>query len=379
MKLIKPEYLSTFISILAAVTVLTGCASEQQSLTPDYSDTAIKTVVAPHHEITKEENLNSSNKEKHLKNLKQLTFGGENAEAYFSYDGKQLILQSTRDGFDCDQIFTMNSDGTNAKLVSTGKGRTTCSYIFPGEDKILYSSTHLGSEECPPKPSYDHGYVWALYKDFDIFTANLDGSNLERLTFTDGYDAESTISPDGKKIVFTSVRDNDLEIYTMNADGTDVKRLTNAIGYDGGPFFSFDSKKIVYRAHHPEDGEEIERYQMLLEQGLIEPKALELFVMDVDGSNQTQITDNGAANFGPYFHPNGKQIIFCSNLADPKGRNFDLFMVNTDGSGLEQITFNDTFDGFPMFTHDGKTLVFASNRNAKIKGETNVFIADWIN
>ena len=316
--------------------------------------------------------------EKHLANIRQLSFGGENAEAYFSYDCKKLIFQSTRDGYDCDQIFTMNIDGSDVKLVSTGKGRTTCSYIVPNKESIIYSSTHLGSPDCPPVPGHEQGYVWPLYKTFDIFAADIDGSNLTRLTSTDGYDAEGTISPDGKKIVFTSVRDGDLEIYTMNVDGTDVKRLTHKKGYDGGPFFSFDNKKIVYRAHYPTSDEELANYEMLLSQGLVRPTELEIYVMDADGSNQTQVTDNHAANFGPYMHPNGRQIIFASNLADPKGRNFDLFIINVDGSGLEQITFNSTFDGFPMFSHDGKTLVFASNRNAKVRGETNVFIADWI-
>ncbi len=316
--------------------------------------------------------------EKHLANIKQLTFGGENAEAYFSYDASKLILQSTREGFDCDQIFTMNSDGTNVKLVSTGKGRTTCSFIYPHEDKILYSSTHLGSPDCPPKPGYEHGYVWPLYSTFDIFSANIDGSNLKRLTETDGYDAEATISPDGKMVVFTSMRDGDLELYLMKPDGTGVKRLTTSKGYDGGAFFSFDNKKIIFRAHYPKNAEELAKYETLLSKNLVGPSNLELFIMDIDGSNKTQITKNGAANFGPYLHPNGKQVIFSSNVNDPKGRNFDLYLINIDGTGFEQVTFNESFDGFPMFSHDGKTLVFASNRNAKERGETNIFIADWI-
>lgn len=316
--------------------------------------------------------------ERHLSNIKQLTFGGENAEAYFSYDGGKLIFQSTRDDYQCDQIYTMNSDGADVLLVSTGKGRTTCSFIFPREEKIIYSSTHLAGADCPPRPSYEHGYVWPLYRSFDIFSADIDGSNLTQLTHSDGYDAEGTISPDGERIVFTSLRDGDLEIYTMNIDGSDVKRLTHTKGYDGGPFFSFDCKKIVYRAYHPKDETEIANYETLLKQGLIKPTHLELFIMGANGSNQTQITDNGAANFAPYFHPNGNQIIFSSNLGDPKGRNFDLYLINIDGTGLEQITFNDTFDGFPMFSHNGKKLVFASNRNAKVQGETNIFIADWI-
>jgi TolB protein len=316
--------------------------------------------------------------EKHLRNLKQLTFGGENAEAYFSSNGKQLIFQSTRDGRGCDQIYSMNVDGSNVTMISTGVGRTTCSYFYPGGRRILYSSTHLGSKDCPPKPDFSQGYVWAVYPDFDIFTAKPDGSDLKRLTTTPGYDAETTITLDGKKLVFTSMRDGDLDIYTMNADGTDVRRLTNELGYDGGPFWSYDGKQIVYRANHPQSEKDKADYLRLLKQNLIKPTALEIWVMNADGSNKRQVTRNGKANFGPYFFPDGKRIIFASNMDDARGRNFDLYKINVDGSGLERITFNGTFDGFPMFSPDGKKLVFASNRNAAKEGDTNVFIADWI-
>jgi TolB protein len=316
--------------------------------------------------------------EKHLRNLKQLTFGGENAEAYFSADGKQLIFQSTRDGRGCDQIYTMNVDGSNVKMISTGDGRTTCSYFYPGAKRILYSSTHLGDEQCPPKPDFSRGYVWAVYPSFDIFTAKPDGSDLKQLTSTPGYDAETTITLDGKKLVFTSMRDGDLDIYSMDANGKNVRRLTNELGYDGGPFWSYDGKQIVYRAHHPQTDAAKADYVSLLKQNLIRPTTLEIWVMNADGSNKRQVTSNGKANFGPYFFPDGKRIIFSSNMDDPRGRNFDLYKINTDGTGLERITFNDTFDGFPMFSPDGKKLVFASNRNAKAQGETNVFIADWV-
>jgi TolB protein len=316
-------------------------------------------------------------REKHLKNLRQLTFGGENAEAYFSFDGTKLIFQSSRDGYPCDQIYTMDLDGTNIRRVSTGKGRNTCSYFLPDGKHFIYSSTHLAGDDCPPKPPFTKGYVWAIDKGFDLFSSDFEG-NLTRLTRTPGYDAEATVSPDGKRIVFTSVRDGDLELYSMNTDGSEVKRLTHTPGYDGGAFFSPDSRKIVYRASHPSDEPTIARYKELLAQNLIEPGQLELYVMNADGSNSVQITRNRAANFCPFFHPNGKQIIFASNLGDPKGRNFDLYLINLDGSGLEQVTANETFDGFPMFSPDGKKLVFASNRNGKVKGETNVFIADWV-
>ena len=315
--------------------------------------------------------------EKHLRNLKQLTFGGENAEAYFSSDGRKLIFQSTRDGRECDQIYTMNIDGSDVKMVSAGEGRTTCSYFFPGDKRILYSSTHLGGRQCPPRPDFSQGYVWAVYDTFDIFTAKPDGSDLKQLTNTRGYDAETTISRDGK-LVFTSKRDGDLDIYTMDRDGKNVKRLTNELGYDGGPFWSYDGKQIVYRAYHPQTEKERADYIALLKQNLIRPTVLEIWVMNADGSNKRQVTHLNKASFAPYFFPDGKRIIFASNVADPKGRDFDLYMIKTDGSGMERVTYNDTFDGFPMFSHDGKKLAFASNRHGAKQGETNIFIADWI-
>jgi len=315
--------------------------------------------------------------ERHLRNIKQLTHGGENAEAYFSPDGTHLIFQSTRDGYPCDQIYTMKIDGTDLRKVSTGKGRTTCGYFYPGSTQILFASTHETSAECPQKPSYEHGYVWPIYQGYDIYRANPDGSNLTPLTRTPGYDAEATIAPDGL-IVFTSVRDGDMEIYSMKSDGSEVKRLTNRPGPDGGPFFSWDGKQVAFRGKSLGPGPELENYRQLLKEGLWRPTELELFVMNRDGSNQRQVTKLGGANFAPSWHPDGKRLIFASNKADPKGRDFDIYLINLDGTGLERVTYNDTFDGFPMFSPDGKHLVFASNRNAKIEGETNVFIADWV-
>lgn len=315
--------------------------------------------------------------EKHLRNIRQLTFGGENAEAYFSSDGKKLIFQSTRDGHECDQIYTMNIDGSDVRLVSTGDGRTTCAYFFPGDKRILYSSTHLGAKQCPPRPDFSQGYVWAVYDTFDIFTAKPDGSDLQQLTKIVGYDAETTISRNGK-LAFTSKRDGDLDIYTMDRNGRNVKRLTNELGYDGGPFWSYDGKLIVYRAYHPQTEKEKADYIALLKQNLIRPTTLEIWVMNADGSNKRQVTHLNKASFAPYFFPDGKRIIFASNVADPKGRDFDLYKINVDGTGLERITYNDTFDGFPMLSPDGKKLVFASNRNDKVKGDTNIFIADWV-
>ncbi len=319
-------------------------------------------------------------KETHLRNIRQLTYGmGENAEAYFSFDGKEIIFQSTREPYKCDQEFTMNTDGSNVRLVSTGKGRTTCGYFTPDGKRIIYASTHLGSPDCPPIADRREGYVWAIYPDFDIFSANRDGTDMKRLTNARGYDAEGTIAPDGKKIVFTSARDGDLELYDMNIDGTNQRRLTHDLGYDGGAWHSQDGQWIVWRANRPKTPDEIKRYKDLFAKNLVMPAQMELWIMRADGTQQKQLTFNGAANFAPYFHPNGKQIIFASNMKDPHGGNFDLYLINRDGSGLEQITFDENFDGFPMFTNDGKTLIWESNRNGKTAGETDIFIADWVN
>jgi len=322
--------------------------------------------------------------QKHLRNARQLTFGGQNAEAYFSLDDKQLIFQHQGESVPCDQIYTMlvdTPDGKPAipKLVSTGKGRTTCGYFFPAGDKILFSSTHVSSPDCPPKPDYSRGYVWPIYSSYQIYTAKPDGSELKQLTHAAGYNAEATITRDGQHIVFTSTRNGDLDIYTMDADGSNVKQLTNELGYDGGPFWSYDGKKIVYRAEHPKTPEETKDYKELFAKGLIRPGNLELWVMNADGSNKHQVTHNGAANFAPFWLSDGKRIIFASNQADPKsGRDFDLYLINEDGTGQERITFHPDFDSFPMFTSDGKRLVWASNRNGKVPHETNVFIADWV-
>ncbi|MCB9057507.1 MAG: PD40 domain-containing protein [Calditrichae bacterium] len=318
--------------------------------------------------------------EKHLKNIKMLTMEGENAEAYFSFDNNKLIFQSTHGSYQCDQIFTMNTNGENKKLVSTGYGRTTCSYFLPGDEKIIYASTHLADTSCPAPPDFSKGYVWKVYKTFDLIKANADGSNPEVFLPAEGYDAEATISPMGDKIVFTSQRDGDLDIYTCNLDGSDLKRLTTELGYDGGPFFSWDGQKIVYRSYHPKTDEEIKRYKDLLDEELIEPNNFQVWVMNADGSNKHQVTDNDFANFAPFFHPDNNRIIFCSNLnsTDKRRPDFNLWLINEDGTGLEQVTYFDQFDGFPMWTKDGKKLVFASNRFNKNPRDTNVFLADWV-
>ena len=314
--------------------------------------------------------------ERHFANIRQLTNGGENAEAYFSADGRRLIFQSTRDGRACDQEYVMNIDGTGLRRVSNGTGKTTCGFFYANDERILFASSHALQQDCPPKPDPSKGYVWGL-DPFDIYTAKPDGSDLRRLTDYGVYTAEAVVSPDGKKIVFTSLKDGDLDIYTMNVDGTDVRRLTTTPGYDGGPWWSPDGKQIAYRAWHPTDTALVS-YRELLAQRLVRPNRMELWVMNADGSGQRQITQLGGANFGPSWTPDGKRLIFSSNYTQPRSGTFDLYLINLDGTGLERVTTNETFDGFPMFSPDGRKLVWASNRNDDKPHETNLFIADWV-
>lgn len=324
--------------------------------------------------------------EKHLSNLRQLTFGGDNAEAYFSFDSKKITFQVTNKSWDiaCDQIYyfpLVNGDmkAGPPQLISTGKGRTTCSYFMPGDSTILYASTHEGDEACPPTPAKreDGKYVWAIYPDFDIYIADLNGKIVKKLTNAPGYDAEATVSPDGKKIVFTSMRSGDLELYVMNVDGSGLKQVTSQLGYDGGAFFSPDSKKLIFRASRPKTEQEIATYKSLLAENLVQPTQMELYVCNTDGSDLKKITDLPNASWAPFFHPSGKKIIFSSNHRSQRGIPFNLWMIDVDGKNLEQITFDGMFDAFPMFSPDGKKLIFSSNRNNNGTRDTNLFIADW--
>ena len=315
--------------------------------------------------------------EVHLRNIRQLTFGGQNAEAYFSRSGRQIIFQRQEADSGCDQEFVMNVDGTGLHRVSSGKGRTTCGYFFDDDRRNFYSTTEHAGAACPPRPDYSKGYVWALY-NYDVYVATADGQGARRITTNPGYDAEGTLSPDGKTIVFTSLRNGDLDIYTMDVRGGNLKRLTHTLGYDGGPFFSPDGKQIGYRAYHPQTAADSSEYRALIAQNLVRPVRMDIWVMDADGSNQRQVTSLGGASFAPYFHPDGRRIIFASNYKNPRSRNFDLYLVNADREGLEQITTNAEFDAFPMFSPDGRQLVWASNRQGKVQGETNIFIADWV-
>jgi TolB protein len=355
-------------------------------VTPEFGATAdrLKKTIAP-----------TVPAERHLGNVRQLTFGRQNAEAYFSFDGGKLVFQSTNDwsknsqtspskpadaGLGCYQMYVMDLQSETVRMVSTGMGATTCGYFFPGDRRVLYSSTHGAGPACPPKPKRDGAYRWAL-DDYDVYSVRIDGQQLQRLTATPGYDAEATISPNGKTIVWTSVKDGDLDLYTMNLDGTNVRRLTDDLGYDGGAFFSPDSTRLVYRAAHPTDPAEIAKYKELLAQRLVEPGQLEIFVINADGSGKRQVTSNGASNFSPYFHPDGKRIILSSNL-ETRGEggrpSFHLYLVQDDGMGIERITTEGHFNSFPMFSPDGTRLVWVSDRNAKTPGEFNVFLADWI-
>ncbi|MBK9152531.1 MAG: PD40 domain-containing protein [Saprospiraceae bacterium] len=325
--------------------------------------------------------------ERHLKNIRQLTFGGDNAEAYFSFDDKKLVFQATNKmwGVDCDQIYYFDlenwkKESKTPPILSTGKGRTTCSFFMPDNKSIVYASTHEHDASCPhvPPRREDGKYVWPIYPSFDIYHADLKGNIIRKLTDTEGYDAEATVSPKGDKIVFTSMRSGDLELYTMNLDGSNVKQITHELGYDGGAFFSPDGEKIIFRASRPKTEEEIKVYKDLLAEGLVMPTNMELFVCNADGSDLRQITHLGKANWAPYFHPSGKKVIFSSNHASPRGYQFNLYMINLDGTGLEQITYDGVFDAFPMFSYDGKKLVFASNRFNGGGRDTNLFIADWV-
>jgi Tol biopolymer transport system component len=320
--------------------------------------------------------------EKHLENVRQLTFGGDNAEAYFSNDGKLISWQKTNpaENIPCDQIFVSDISGKlSPKLVSTGKGRTTCAYVLAGNKEVLYASTHLASDACPAPPDKKKigKYVWSIDESYDIFVADMNGKITRQLTKTPGYDAEATLSPKGDKIVFTSMRSGDLELYTMNIDGSGVKQVTHDLGYDGGAFFSPDGKSLVFRASRPQTEEEVSEYKALLAQHLVAPTHMELFTCTLDGSNLTQITKLGGANWAPYFHRSGKKILFASNHQYPRGFPFNLYLINVDGTGLERVTHDGTFDAFAMFSPNGKQLIFASNRNNGGTHDTNLFIADW--
>ncbi len=347
---------------------------------------AVRTETATHSEWPASGDSLIHPSEVHFKHLKQLTFGGDNAEAYWSFSGNRLIFQSTNPawGESCDQIHVFNpftDDLRKSKpgLISMEGGRTTCSYFLPGDSLVVFASTHEHNASCPavPERRTDGKYVWPIYPSFDIYVSDLGGKIKRQLTDTPGYDAEATVSPKGDRMVFTSMRDGDMELYTMKLDGSDVRRVTHTLGYDGGAFFSPDGTKLLWRASRLKTPEEEAEYRALLKEGLVMPTNMELYVANADGSDARKITDLGKANWAPFWHPSGKKVIFASNHKSQRGFPFTLFMVGIDGSGLEQVSYGDTFDAFPVFSPDGRYLVFSSNRNNGGTRETNLFLAEW--
>lgn len=317
--------------------------------------------------------------EVHLANIRQLTFGGNNAEAYFSKDGTRLIFQhQDTTANSCDQQYVMNIDGSGMHRVSNGKGRTTCGYFIQGDQRIIYASTQANNPACPAPVDHSKGYVWPL-GHLELYTANPDGSDTRQLTDNGAYNAEATASPDGERVIYTSTIDGDIELYTMKVDGTDRRRITNRVGYDGGAFFSPDGSKIVWRAQYPVTAADTADYRKLLGERLVRPSALELWIANADGSNPKQLTSLGGANFAPIFLPDGKRIIFSSNHGSQDGRTFELYLINVDGTGVERVTYSNDFNSFPMLSPDGTKIVFASNRHGSKPHETNLFIADWKN
>lgn len=326
--------------------------------------------------------------EKHFKNIRQLTFGGDNAEAYWSFDGKYMVFQRSnpKEGVNCDQIFVgkvpqQPNEKFEYRMVSTGKGRTTCAFFTKDGKHIIYASTHLGADECPPVPDrkkYGNRYIWPLYNSYDIFMADLNGKIVKQLTHASGYDAEATLSPDGKKMIYTSNKEGDLELYIMDLASGEEKRVTHTLGYDGGAWFSPDGQKIIWRASRPRTEAEVKEYKALLAEGMVAPTNMEVFVADADGSNARQVTSFGQANWAPSFMPDSKRIIFASNHEYKRGFPFNMYTINSDGTHLQQVSRDKGFDAFPMFSPDGKKIAFSSNRNNGGTRDTNVFIADWV-
>jgi Tol biopolymer transport system component len=314
-------------------------------------------------------------RETHLADLRQLTFDGENAEAYFSPDGRSLVFQRTPPDGGCDQQYLLDLTTGEISLLSSGNGRTTCGYFaYPGGERLIYATTEHLDDACPAEPDRSRGYVWGLY-DFDLVWQDGSGAAPKKFASVAGaYDAEATACMRDGRIVFTSTRDGDLDLYVVNADGSDLRRVTSTPGYDGGAFFTPDCTGIVFRASRP-TGPELEDYRSLLAGGLVRPSNLEIFWMDADGGNVRQLTDNGMANFAPYPTPDGEAVLFSSNLGGSE-REFDLYRVGRDGGDPERITHTEGFDGFPMFSPDGRWLVFASNRAGG--HQTNLYIARWV-
>ncbi|SDR73354.1 WD40-like Beta Propeller Repeat [Formosa sp. Hel1_31_208] len=367
-----------YIFLILITVLFLSCKTDTKTTTKVEQDLNSETVEAVTDSLIYPE-------EKHFKSIRQVTFGGDNAEAYWSFDDQQLVFQSNNAAWNvgCDQMFLMNAnetftDSIAPPMISTGKGRTTCAYFLPDNKHIIYASTHLKQDVCPDTPLRKNGkYIWPIYDSYDIFMADLEGNIIKQLTNEIGYDAEPTVSPKGDKIVFTSTRSGDLELYTMNIDGSNVKQITNELGYDGGAFFSPDGTKLIFRSSRPKTEQEIKEYKDLLAEGLVEPTEMELYICNADGSDLRQLTDLGNANWSPFFHPSGEKILFSSNFEAERGFPFNLYLIDLDGKNLERVTHGETFDAFPVFSNNGKYLAFSSNRNNGGGRDTNLFIAEW--
>jgi TolB protein len=382
------RYMKVFISSLITIAILTSFSFNDKKQT--------EKVFTIHHssafaKASADKPLTTDTlqypSETHLKNIQQLTFGGDNAEAYFSFDGKWIIFQRTqpKDGLMCDQIFIGRvpkpGEKFEYKMVSTGKGRTTCGAFLKDGKHFIYASTHLGADTCPAVPDrkkYGNKYIWPLYDSYDIFMADTNGKIVKQLTHSKGYDAEATLSPDGNKMLYTSDKDGDIDLYIMDLKTGKEKRVTNTLGYDGGAWFSPDGKKIIWRASRPKTDADIKEYKDLLAENLVAPTNMEVYVANVDGTNVKQVTSYGQANWAPAFFADSKRIIFASNHEYKRGFPFNLYTINEDGTDLKKISHDGGFDAFPMFSPDGKKLIFCSNRNNGGTRDTNVFIADWV-
>lgn len=360
--------------VLPVIMLMASCNNDKTEATAETATPSADSLIYP--------------EETHFKNIQQLTFGGDNAEAYWSYDSKYIVFQRTnkQDGVNCDQIFVGKvpenpGEKFDFKMVSTGKGRTTCAFFTKDGTHIIYASTHLGADTCPPVPDrakYGNKYIWPLYSSFDIFMADLDGNIVKQLTNAKGYDAEATLSPDGKKMIYTSDKDGDIDLYIMDLETGEEKRITNTLGYDGGAWFSPDGTKIIWRASRPTTDSALKEYKQLLAEHLVAPTNMEVFIANADGSNAKQVTSYGQANWAPAYMPDSKRIIFASNHEYKRGFPFNLYTINEDGSNLQKISRDSGFDAFPMFSPDGKKIVFCSNRNNGGTRDTNVFVADWV-